>query len=404
MNIIQGFLLSLIDAALDLSETLSDLFVKIVTLHLFDITFGEIGYVFGLIIIVIGASITIWGVSDLLFGESKDITNTRKLTVFLFWSLPVLITAFTLIAAFLLNFVFNAGPRLGEFARSFKENQESHLSKKRQNHNPANKIDEESIASLSVGLGLYYDAAFKRKDYETAYKFALKHAEEERGAKSQFHLGWMYEMGQGVEQDYKEAFKWYHRSAVQGDFKGQLYLGKMYERGQGTPQDYKEAARLFRISAEQKYDKAQFKMGSIFEEGVVVSQNLKEAVKWYVLSAEQGFAPAKIKLYELAKKNLPQAVEFLRYDADIGITEAQRTLGEIYSQGLMLPANYSEAHMWFSIAILRGNKNVITDRNELEKKMSPSQIEEAQELARNWRPDRVKIFWEQFKDHFEEYL
>jgi len=32
-------------------------------------------------------------------------------------------------------------------------------------------------------------------------------------AQSQNNLGWMYHKGQGVPQDYKEAIKWYRKSA-----------------------------------------------------------------------------------------------------------------------------------------------------------------------------------------------
>ena len=51
----------------------------------------------------------------------------------------------------------------------------------------------------------------------------------------------MYDKGQGVPQDYKEAVKWYRLSAEQGKAKAQYNLGLMYVKGEGVPQDYVSA-------------------------------------------------------------------------------------------------------------------------------------------------------------------
>ncbi len=61
----------------------------------------------------------------------------------------------------------------------------------------------------------------------------------------------MYENGQGVQQDYEEAIKWYRLGAKQGLAGAQSNLGLMYESGKGIMQDHKEAVRLYRQSAEQ---------------------------------------------------------------------------------------------------------------------------------------------------------
>jgi len=44
-------------------------------------------------------------------------------------------------------------------------------------------------------------------------------------------------------KDYKEAVKLYRLSAEQGDAEAQYNLGLMYDEGQGVPQDYKEAVK-----------------------------------------------------------------------------------------------------------------------------------------------------------------
>ena len=72
---------------------------------------------------------------------------------------------------------------------------------------------------------------------------------EKGDAFAQFSLGFMYNNGQGVAQDYKEALKWYTKAAEQGIAKAQNNLGVMYVKGQGVAQDYKSAHMWFNIAA-----------------------------------------------------------------------------------------------------------------------------------------------------------
>ena len=64
-----------------------------------------------------------------------------------------------------------------------------------------------------------------------AYRAAqLAHAE------SQYTLGTLYELGEGVAEDDKEAFKWFSLAASQGYAKAQNNLGYMYDLGEGVEQ------------------------------------------------------------------------------------------------------------------------------------------------------------------------
>ena len=51
----------------------------------------------------------------------------------------------------------------------------------------------------------------------------------------------MYDKGEGVPQDYKEAVKWYTKAAEQGDVDAQYNLGLMYYNGEGVPKDLVQA-------------------------------------------------------------------------------------------------------------------------------------------------------------------
>ena len=77
-----------------------------------------------------------------------------------------------------------------------------------------------------------------------------KHRQRKGDALAQYNLGVFYRQGrQGVEQDFKEAVKWYQKAADQGNAIGQYYLAVMYESGEGVKQDYATAYAFLNIAA-----------------------------------------------------------------------------------------------------------------------------------------------------------
>ena len=54
------------------------------------------------------------------------------------------------------------------------------------------------------------------QDDAKAANWYLKAAEQGL-PEAQWNLGWMYESGKGVPFDEKEAMKWFHKAAIQGD-------------------------------------------------------------------------------------------------------------------------------------------------------------------------------------------
>ncbi len=90
--------------------------------------------------------------------------------------------------------------------------------------------------------------AYESGDYATALRIFRQLADQGHG-KAQFHLGYMYNKGQGVPQDYPVAVRWFRKAADQGDAWAQVKLGLVYEEGQGVTQDYVQARMWFNLSA-----------------------------------------------------------------------------------------------------------------------------------------------------------
>jgi TPR repeat protein len=72
---------------------------------------------------------------------------------------------------------------------------------------------------------------------------------EQGNTRAQTILGFAYETGQGVPQNYYLAAKWYWRAAIRGNTAAQYLLGLMYDKGQGVPLDVISAQKWLILAA-----------------------------------------------------------------------------------------------------------------------------------------------------------
>ena len=67
-----------------------------------------------------------------------------------------------------------------------------------------------------------------------------------------------------------------------------------------------------------------------------------------------------------------------------GSADALFELGLLYSAGREVEENLVEAHKWFNLAAMRGNKEARDYRQEISRELNPSEIAKAQRSARQW--------------------
>ena len=218
--------------------------------------------------------------------------------------------------------------------------------------------NEDARAQNQLGYRYDYGKGVPQ-DYEEAAKWYRK-AAENGSASAQFNLGLYYQKGKGVPQDIEEAVKWYRKSAEQGIAAAQCNLGWCYESGKGVPQDYEEAAKWYRKAAEHGDADGQYNLGVCYESGRGVTQDYVEAVRWYQKAAEQGLADAQYKLgycYSNGRgvtQDYSEAVKWYRKAAEQGNALGQSNLGFCYSTGRGVTRDYSEAVKWYRKAAEQG--------------------------------------------------
>jgi len=90
--------------------------------------------------------------------------------------------------------------------------------------------------------------AYKAKNFDAALK-VLQPFADKGNAEAQLFVGVMYDNGEGVPVDYRQAVLWYGKAAEQGNANAQYNLGMMYANGLGVPQDAVQTLKWFNLAA-----------------------------------------------------------------------------------------------------------------------------------------------------------
>jgi len=161
--------------------------------------------------------------------------------------------------------------------------------------------------------------------------------------------------------DYSKAFRILLPAARQGHPIAQHRIGVMHTHGLGVEQDFAEATRWFRKAAEQGQGESQFSLGLRYFEGQSVAQDDTEAARWFRLAADQG----------------------------VGM--AASMLAQLYAWGRGVPQeDLVEAYKWLAVAGGQIEPNRVTvTLNDLENKLTPDQLAEAQRRAKEFVPKRT---------------
>ena len=120
------------------------------------------------------------------------------------------------------------------------------------------------LSTVLISCARPADADSEKRDFSALPPAELRAAAEQGDQKAQFNLGVRYYKGEGVEQNYAEAVKWFRKAAQQGNAKAQYNLAFCYDNGKGVTQDYTKAVQWYRKAAKQGDAKAQFNLANCF--------------------------------------------------------------------------------------------------------------------------------------------
>jgi hypothetical protein len=126
--------------------------------------------------------------------------------------------------------------------------------------------------------------------------FELEKRAQSDDPEAQYLLAEKYYDGDGVEQSYKEAFKWYSLAAAKGHIVAKAYLGYAYLRGIGVKKSNRLALQWFKKAARSNYPYAQFNIGMFHFFGIKTPQDYHKANHWFKKAAGGGQPQAQYML------------------------------------------------------------------------------------------------------------
>ena len=195
-----------------------------------------------------------------------------------------------------------------------------------------------------------------------------------------------------LANNYTEALKWSQKAADQDEALGQITLGILYSGGFGVSEDLTKAAVLFRKAAEFDFGPAQQLLANALWYGRGIYPDKTEAVKWWRKAANQGELDSQVMLGrallvgEGTAQNYEEGIRWTRLAAEQGHLYSQGLLASKYALGDGVPQDYVQAYFWIILSAAQGNKKAVVARDLLLDRMTPQQIAQGQQLAREFVP------------------
>jgi localization factor PodJL len=181
-------------------------------------------------------------------------------------------------------------------------------------------------------------------------------------------------------------------AAAEGDPSAEFEVGTRLAEGKGTQQDFKEAIRWYQRSASRGFAQSQYRLATLFERGLGTKPDLARARVWYQRAAEQGNVKAMHNLAVLSagresgSPDYMTAAKWFEAAAQHGLADSQFNLAVLTEAGLGVAKDQKSAYKWFSLAARSGDAESIRRRDALKAQMSPDDLAEAELLAGTFAP------------------
>ena len=176
-------------------------------------------------------------------------------------------------------------------------------------------------------------------------------------ATAMFELATKLRDGRGVERDPASALKWLKSASDLGHIPSMLAYAQMLEKGAGVAHDLPKAMAVYRKASDLGSPEASHLLGAIYANGPDGAADYKQA-----------FA-----LFERAAK--------------AGHIDSQYNLGVLYATGQGTRQNLQESYKWLELASRNGDRNAMTARDDMAKRLDARSLSEAKAQLRKLKAD-----------------
>lgn len=227
------------------------------------------------------------------------------------------------------------------------------------------------------------------------YSKDLERSAKKGNGTDQKDLGICYLNGQGVDIDYKKAYKWLHESSSFGFADGLYYLATMYEQDivPSKYSDTNKAWELYERSANLGYKSSIDKLIQKFRD----SNDIQNLILWLTKDAENGNVASQFELGKLYydRNDYGNAELWFRTAADKGHAESQYRVGLMYYEGKYMFSDTEKAKKYLQMAMAQNFPNAESTYSNIvhkEQQDSIARVRQAEiEQARRDSIERVRL-------------
>tara|TARA_B110000977_G_scaffold201488_1_gene296362 strand:- start:3564 stop:4526 length:963 start_codon:yes stop_codon:yes gene_type:complete len=210
-----------------------------------------------------------------------------------------------------------------------------------------------SLATLYMnGRGVHYDPSKAL----SLFKASLKHGRSEVNRVTLWRIGGIYKRGDGVDQAYDTAMKYFNMSMLDGYPAAAFSIGDLYLRGMGVTVDYEAASRYFAVAARGGHAEAQFKLGLMFIRGVGENVDVRRGFKLMRMAACNGESRAFLQTGLMYKngqgveRNDEEAFRWFRKSARKRYSVGMYHLATMHHTGRGTPMDLQKASYYYSLS------------------------------------------------------
>ena len=155
-------------------------------------------------------------------------------------------------------------------------------------------------------------------------------------------------------KDYQAAVPYFQRAAKNGSLKALDFLGYMYELGKGVEKNYTIALNLYKKGEARNYAPCLANIGRLYKEGRGVTKNKTTAYTYFMKAAEQEDSDGELGVYyaklfgEGTEKDLSGALTYAERAANHGETWLYTDIGNMYYEGIGTDINKKKAFEWYT--------------------------------------------------------
>ena len=264
-----------------------------------------------------------------------------------------------------------------------------------------NTIDKSVLYELNSSVDFLnkIKPIYDEKDFRQLAIWLQREVKKENNI-AMFLLARLFENGEGVDKDLKKSFDLYKMSADAGFSAAPVFLAKMYIEGVVVQKNEEKIIYYLKKSAEKNIYDAKILLADEYYFGTNIGKNIKQAVYWYErslgglvknkrydilesLAVSYGFGQGvkkntqkSITLYEKAielgsvdshyhlaslyaqdknsKNHTRKIYKHLKYAAELGVKNAQLSLGHSYEFGQYSDIDLEKARFWYEKSAKNG--------------------------------------------------